>query len=46
MKDKQNLTAEAGWRHPRISQLLMNVTMAVGAIGYFDRVFQIQYGGG
>lgn len=35
MKDKQNLTAEAGWRHPRISQLLMNATMAVGAIGYF-----------
>jgi hypothetical protein len=35
MKDNQNPAAEAGWRHPRISQLLMNATMAVGAIGYF-----------
>ena len=35
MKDKQNPAAEAGWSHPRISQLLMNATMVVGAIGYF-----------
>lgn len=34
MKDNQNPAAEAAWCHPRISQLLMNATMVVGAIGY------------
>lgn len=35
MEHQQNTTAESRWSNPLISDVLMNATLVVGAIGYF-----------